>query len=319
MPHWPNCSSRRSQGNAGELADRLDFQIVERRFGDFSDAGNAAHAERREKFRFRARRNPHHAARLALIGSDFGNQASSREAHGAGQARFLTDRTNQRVSGGQRRAVQPLGSGEIEIRFVDRGHFHHRRKLRQDCGHAVAPFGVEIVAAFEKDRVRAEPPGRAQRHRRVHAVAPRLIAGRRNHAAPVGLPADDHGLAAQLRPLEQFHGHEERIHVHVQDRRDALGQRGRFVLGAKVSQFRHGVARATKREANKCRRSIVLRSAREWGKSSAGCIAARTAKPSRAGLAARKERDRFPPDHARSPRRSQDAFCKSGATRGALL
>src|SRR5579862_8632999 len=33
--------------NAGELADRLDFQIVKRRFGDFSNAGNAADAKRR--------------------------------------------------------------------------------------------------------------------------------------------------------------------------------------------------------------------------------------------------------------------------------
>ena len=200
---------------------RFDSQVVKRRFGDFSDAGNAPHAERREKFRFGARRNPHQAARLGLIGSDFGDQASAREARGAGQARFLADRANQRVGRGERRAVQALGSGEIEIGFVDRGHLHHRRKLRQDRGDAVAPFGVEIVAAFEKNGVRAEPPGGAQRHGGMDAVAARFIAGRRNHAAPVGLPADDHGLAAQLGPLEQLHGNKERVHVHVQDGRDA--------------------------------------------------------------------------------------------------
>jgi hypothetical protein len=32
------------EGNARELTDGLDFQVVERRFGDFSDAGNSAHA-----------------------------------------------------------------------------------------------------------------------------------------------------------------------------------------------------------------------------------------------------------------------------------
>src|SRR5258706_1089647 len=71
---------------------------------------------------------------------------------------------------------------------------------------------------FHEDRVGTMLIGCAQRHGRVDAELARLVRRRRNHAALVALPTDDHGLALQTRIEELLHGHEERVHVEVKDR-----------------------------------------------------------------------------------------------------
>ena len=131
----------------------------------------------------------------------------------------------QLMCGGERRAVQALGAGEIEIGFVDRGHFHDGRIFREDCGDAIAPLAVEIVVAVEKNGLRAKLRGGAQRHGGMNAETARLVAGGGNDAALVALPADDHRLAAQLRAREQFDGDEERVHIDVKDRRRCESRR----------------------------------------------------------------------------------------------
>ena len=50
-------------------------------------------------------------------------------------------------------------------------HFDDGRKFREDGGDAVAPLGVEFVAAFEKNRVGAEAAGGSERHGGVNAEA----------------------------------------------------------------------------------------------------------------------------------------------------
>ena len=74
-----------------------------------------------------------------------------------------------------------------------------------------------MMPRFEKHRVRAQSASRAQWHRRLNSVFSRLIARRGNHATLIGLPANDHGLAAQLRPVQQFDGNEKRVHVNVEN------------------------------------------------------------------------------------------------------
>ena len=71
--------------------------------------------------------------------------------------------------------------------------------------------------AVHEDGVRAESRGGAQRHGGVHAELAGLVGRRGHHAALVGPAAHHHGLAFE-RGIEQFFdGHEEGVHVHVED------------------------------------------------------------------------------------------------------
>src|SRR6266566_9958252 len=95
--------------------------------------------------------------------------------------------------------------------------------------------------AIEINSVRAKAPSRAQRHGGMHSELARFIASSGYHAALVRSAADDDRFATQLRPLEQFDGHKERVHVDMQDRSDA-GQRlliDGAVDSAESSQIRH--------------------------------------------------------------------------------
>ena len=88
----------------------------------------------------------------------------------------------------------------------------------EDRHDPAAHLAVALVVAGEEHGVGAEPPGPAGGHGRVDAVGPGLVAGRGHHA-PVAGPADDHRPARQARVAVDLDGHEERVHVHVQDRR----------------------------------------------------------------------------------------------------
>ena len=144
--------------------------------GHLADAGNSSHGERRKKRGFAAGRNPDQTARLGLIAGDFCDQARGAEAAGTGQRRRRRDFAQKLIRGGERRAVQPLGAGEIQIGFVDRRHFHDGRIFREDRGDAVAPLAVELVMAVEEDRLRAKLRGGAQRHGGMDAESSRLVA-----------------------------------------------------------------------------------------------------------------------------------------------
>ncbi len=203
---------------AGKLSGRFDARRLQRRCGDFADAGNAAHTERREKCFFASGRHPQQAARLGLIAGHFRDQSGARQPRRARQARRRGNFAEQRVRRSHRRPVQPLGARQVQIRLVHRSHFHHRRIFSQDRRDAVAPLRIQVMPAVEKYRVRAEPRGRAQRHRRMYAVLSRFVAGRGNHAALVRLAANDHGLAAQFGTIQQLHRNKKRVHIHMQDR-----------------------------------------------------------------------------------------------------
>src|SRR5579885_3226198 len=83
-----------------------------------------------------------------------------------------------------------------------------------------------------------------QRHRGVDAVLSCFVTRGGDHSPLVGLAAHDYRFSAQVRPFEKLHRNEEGIHVHVQDRSDAVDRRilERSVLGSKSRQIRHEVS-----------------------------------------------------------------------------
>ena len=96
---------------------------------DFADAGDIAHVERREKACFLAGQDPEDAIGLGLVGGDFRDQARGADADRAVQVGFASSSAWWSVCAArERRAVQALGAGHVEIGFVDRGHFDQRAR-----------------------------------------------------------------------------------------------------------------------------------------------------------------------------------------------
>jgi hypothetical protein len=52
----------------------------------------------------------------------------------------------------------------------------------------------------------------------MNSVLSRFVTSRCNDATLIGPSADNHRSPAKLRPFQQFHGHEEGVHVDVQNR-----------------------------------------------------------------------------------------------------
>ena len=72
---------------AGQIADALDSHFVQFLLGDFTDAGNIADVEWRQKLRFLRRQHPKHTVRFRLCGSDFGDEPGRPNADRAVQLR----------------------------------------------------------------------------------------------------------------------------------------------------------------------------------------------------------------------------------------
>ncbi len=179
-----------------------------------------------------------------MIRGDFGGEAGGGESAGAGKTGLARDGAKKFVSGGERRAVEAFGAGKVEIGFVDGNHFDDGREFCKDGGDAIAPFGIFLVMAVEKDSVGAEAARRAQGHGGMDAELASFVAGGGDDAALVGAASDDNRLAAEVGALEEFDGDEEGVHVHVEDEghRQGFGGVGGVVFGAEASQVRHGTS-----------------------------------------------------------------------------
>src|ERR1700749_5076856 len=119
----------------------------------------------------------------------------------------------QAMSRAQRRPVQALCTGHIEVGLVDRSHLDERREVPQHLMNAAGIFAIALGMPVYKNGLWAELGGGAQRHGGVHSEFSRRIRRRRNHPTLITLPADYHWLALQRRVVKFLHRHEERIHV----------------------------------------------------------------------------------------------------------
>ena len=228
-------------GERGDLLDGFDSESAQSFFGDFADAGDFSDGEWREKLRFAAGRNPHEAARFALVGCDLGDEAGGGQAAGTRESGFTGDGAKKFVGRGERRSVEAFRPGEIEIGFVDGDHFDDGRKFREDGSDAIAPERVFGVVAVEKNCVGTEASGGAQRHGGLDAVLARFIAGGGDDSALIGAAADDHRLAAKLGALEEFDGNEEGVHVDVENGCRGVGGQfgGSVMFCAETCEVRH--------------------------------------------------------------------------------
>ena len=129
---------------------------------------------------------------------------------------FLHHRV-QGVGRAQRRAVQPLRAGEVEIGFVDGGHFHLGRKAAQDFVSLVRVLSVSLRVSVDEERLWAELGRSAQRHGRMHTKLPGRVGSGGNNTALVALSTYDDRLALEGWVVELFHGDEERVHIDVED------------------------------------------------------------------------------------------------------
>jgi hypothetical protein len=123
----------------------------------------------------------------------------------------------EQVCGLERRSIEALGAGDIEIGFVDGGHFDQRGKVLEHGVDLLRIFAVAGGVAVDEDGLRAEFVCGAQGHGGVDAEFARGVGGGGNYAALVGAAADDDGLAFEGRVVELFHGNEEGVHVDVEE------------------------------------------------------------------------------------------------------
>jgi hypothetical protein len=98
--------------------------------------------------------------------------------------------------------MEAFRAGEIEVGFVDGDHFDDWRKLGEDGGDAVAPFGIFFVVAIEEDGMGAEAAGGAEGHGGVDAELAGFVAGGGDDAALIGAAANYNGLAAKVGSVE---------------------------------------------------------------------------------------------------------------------
>ena len=91
------------------------------------------------------------------------------------------------------------------------------------------------MVAVEYDEFRAQLSGARRGHGGMHAVTTSRVAGRSDDPTTTG-PAHHHRLANEVGPVKEFDGHEEGVHVDVEDRAvTLLPGRGRHVATTTMS------------------------------------------------------------------------------------
>src|SRR5208337_439903 len=98
-----------------------------------------------------------------------------------------------------------------------------------------------FVMAIEENRMGAQTRGSAQRHCGLDAELASFVAGGGNDAALIRSATNDHGFPPKFGALEEFHGHEKGVHVHMEDGsvQGSIAHFGGIVFGAEAGEVRH--------------------------------------------------------------------------------
>ena len=167
----PICRSvlRERFHRSAQISDLVNAQAVQVLFGDFADARNLAHIQRRQKICFLPGHNPEDAVGFGPGGRNFRDEPRDADPDRAVEPGLGLHLLVEQVSGAERRAVQPFGAGHIEIGFIDRSHLDLRRERGQHPMHFFRTLPIAIGMAVDEDGLRAKLGCGAQRHGGVHA------------------------------------------------------------------------------------------------------------------------------------------------------
>ena len=106
---------------------------------------------------------------------------------------------------------------DVEVGLVERHRLDQRRDLAKNGEHRGRCRLVFREIRRDDDERGAEADGSGHRDRRTHAEGARLVAGRSDHAAPIGPAADRDRLAAKRWVVALLDRRVERVHVDVEN------------------------------------------------------------------------------------------------------
>lgn len=115
------------------------------------------------------------------------------------------------------------GSGDVEERLVQRDPLDRRRDLAQDGVELGAHLPVASVPGGDEHGLGAQPAGGGRGHGRADPEGPGLVGGGCHHPSAPG-STDHHWPTPQGGVVTHLDGHEEGIHVDVDDRARAGGR-----------------------------------------------------------------------------------------------
>ncbi len=225
----PRASRHNRRPSADELLHQLDFvgalqvgdgaetalrQSLLGRRPDAEDETNRPVRQHRARF-FLVERGK--TARLVEVGGDLGQKLVARQPDGnrdADVALDLAGEAGQNLGGDH--AVNALGAGKIQKRFVDRERFDQRRQCLHGMTHLASDPDIFGHVGPDHDRGRAQRERFEHRHCRAHPEGPGDVARRRYHAALAA--ADDDRLVGEFRVVALLDGRVERVAIDVGER-----------------------------------------------------------------------------------------------------
>ena len=158
-----------------ELADRADAQRCEPCGRLLADTPDTADWQRVEDGLFPFLRDDDETVRLLEIRSQLGQEFIRRNADRGDEARLLADLRLELLGISARRFHQELHAREVEESLVDGQQLDNRRIAREDGENLIRHRAVVRIVSLDEDALRAESLRPHDRHRRVHAKAPRLV------------------------------------------------------------------------------------------------------------------------------------------------
>ena len=203
---------------AHQVSGRLYAQVEQLLLGYFAHAGNLPHRQRRQKTGFAAGGNPEHAVGFGLVGANLGHHARAADADRTVQPRgrlhaAACSRCAARSGGPCSRSVPLMSRYASSMEAISTSGENCRSTACTRC----RLLAITLRMSVEKDRLRTQLGGRAQRHRRVHPELARRVRGGGHHAPLIRLPAHHHRLALQRRVVQLLDGDEESVHIDMED------------------------------------------------------------------------------------------------------
>ncbi len=217
-------------GQAGQVADcgYPQFGQIARHHRAY--APQHAHREWFQKALLLAWRHDREPARLVVVGRDLGDQLVGGHAQGGGKANLFPDPALKLV--GQLDGIFPVGYllGDVQVGLVDAHLLEQGCGLAQDGHDPPRIVAIDGKAGGQDDGLGAEDQRARHGHGRSDAVLPCRVGRRRDHTAPLRVPADEHRLARQFWILQDLDAGIKGVEVQMDDGPRCSGHTGSFQM-----------------------------------------------------------------------------------------